>query len=94
MPLLNFLYNKYQINFKKINQDLIIWLYKDNKNYDSMMVYGTNIYNEFLSFIEKYELFYNKYSDDYSFYIYGDSTIDEFYDDLHVFVKRFEAFIF
>lgn len=94
MPLLNIIYNKYHIQFQKINKEVLIWLHKNNKNYDSMMLYGLNIYKEFVSFAEKYELFYDKNNDTFSFYIYGENDINSFYDDLYVFMKRYEAFIF
>ena len=94
MSIYDFIYNKYTVRFKKSNNDLIVWIYKNNKEYDSMMIYGLNIFKEFMIFVNEKELFYDEYNDTFEFYIYGDDAIDNLYDDLYVFTKQFEAFIF
>ena len=94
MSIYDFIYNKYTVRFKKSNNDLIVWIYKNNKEYDSMMIYGLNIFKEFMIFVNEKELFYDEYNETFEFYIYGDDAIDNLYDDLYVFTKQFEAFIF
>ena len=94
MSLMNLIYNYYKVHFKKMNNNVILWIYKNNKKYDSMVIYGVNIFKEFMIFIENYELFYNIDSDTYEFYIYGDKLVNELYEDLHVFEKQYQAFIF
>ena len=94
MSIYDFIYNKYTVRFKKSNNDLTVWIYKNNKGYDSMMIYGLNIFKEFMIFVNEKELFYDEYNETFEFYIYGDDTIDNLYDDLYVFTKQFEAFIF
>jgi len=58
------------------------------------MIYGVNIFKEFMIFVNEKELFYDEYNETFEFYIYGDDAIDNLYDDLYVFTKQFEAFIF
>lgn len=94
MSIYDFIYNKYTVRFKKSNNDLTVWIYKNNKGYDSMMIYGLNIFKEFMIFVNEKELFYDEYNETFEFYIYGDDAIDNLYDDLYVFTKQFEAFIF